>query len=156
MMLTGTCYCGAVKITAEGEPAVKAICHCKACRSWGGGIGQAVTLFPKDSVKVEGELITTPVPFAGGYPSEPTPGSPPQGFSTRKVCAKCYAAVLNDHSGPAGKIDLCGGLLDWGVGGFEPMMHINYENRIMSIKDGKPKFIDFPAAFGGTDKTMEE
>ena len=29
MMLTGTCYCGAVKITAEGEPAVKAICHCK-------------------------------------------------------------------------------------------------------------------------------
>ena len=41
MGLTGQCYCGAVKIEITGDPAVCFICHCKACVSWGGGIGNA-------------------------------------------------------------------------------------------------------------------
>jgi len=152
--LTGACYCGAVKITAEGDPAVLAICHCHACRSWGGGLGQAVTMFPADKVKVAGELLTTPVPYAGGYKEEK--GTFPKGFSNRKVCAKCYACVMNDHSGAIGKIDLCGGLLDWGVAGFKPGIHVNYPSAIMPIKDGLPKFKDYPEPFGGTHEVVSQ
>ena len=31
MSVSGTCYCGAVKVTCTGEPKVCAVCHCKSC-----------------------------------------------------------------------------------------------------------------------------
>jgi hypothetical protein len=32
MMLTGGCYCGAIRYEAEGEPWHATICHCSICR----------------------------------------------------------------------------------------------------------------------------
>merc|ERR1719191_2255201 len=122
--LKGSCFCGAVTVTCEGPPQSTLICHCTACRAWGGGMGQLATVFAADKVKVEGELKVTEAPFRGGYPDKETPGTMPKGFSSRKVCAKCYSCVLNDHSTPAGVIDVCGGILDWGKEGFKPQMHI--------------------------------
>ena len=37
-----------------------------------------------------------------------------------------------------------------------PEMHIFYPERIMDVKDGKPKFKGMPAAFGGTDDMVAE
>ena len=39
---------------------------------------------------------------------------------------------------------------------FRPTLHINYENAILPIRDGLPKFKDLPAPFGGSDETMPE
>ena len=69
---------------------------------------------------------------------------------TLKQRAKCYGCVLNDHAHTDAKmVDICGGLIDWGEKGFQPAMHINYANAMFKIKDGKPKFKNFPKAFGG-------
>ena len=112
------------------------------------------TLVPADKVKITGELVeANPPNFCGGY--DETKGVMPQGFSKRKSCAKCYGCVLNDHSHTDAKmVDICGGLIDWGEKGFQPAMHINYANAMFKIKDGKPKFKDFPTEFGGTGEII--
>jgi hypothetical protein len=38
---------------------------------------------------------------------------------------------------------------------FVPKAHVNYENRIMNCPDDLPKFLDMPAAFGGSGKMYE-
>ena len=95
------------------------MCHCSACRSWTGSTGQAVVLYPTDQVKITGELVPAGAPFRGA-------SSMPAGFSKRMSCAKCFACVMNDHTHtPYKALDLCGGLLDFGPGGFKPPMHVN-------------------------------
>ena len=35
-------------------------------------------------------------------------------------------------------------------------MHVNYESKIVSVKDGLPKFKDMPEDFGGTGTILPE
>mmetsp|Transcript_18820 Transcript_18820/g.47053 ORF Transcript_18820/g.47053 Transcript_18820/m.47053 type:complete len:96 (-) Transcript_18820:799-1086(-) len=80
--------------------------------------------------------------------------SPDGKFSNRCVCAKCGSNICNKH--PAmGLIDVCAGKI-FEAEGFKPDMHIWYEQRVMDIVDGLPKFKDVPGAFGGSDETVPE
>jgi hypothetical protein len=153
MPLSGACYCGAVKVQTEGDPVVVCLCHCHACRSWSGSLASCTTMYMKEQVKVEGELLEVKVPYAKGYPE--AKGTFPAGYSKRKVCAKCFAGVLVQHD-PTNMINVQGGVIDWGNAGFRPTMHVNYTSAIMPVNDGLPKFKDYPGAFGGTDEMVAE
>ena len=37
MRITGRCYCGNVRYSAEGEPSMRAQCHCRECQYISGG-----------------------------------------------------------------------------------------------------------------------
>ena len=46
----GTCFCGAVEVTATGEPAAMGYCHCESCRHWSAGPINAFTLWKPEAV----------------------------------------------------------------------------------------------------------
>mmetsp|Transcript_16219 Transcript_16219/g.32640 ORF Transcript_16219/g.32640 Transcript_16219/m.32640 type:complete len:175 (+) Transcript_16219:277-801(+) len=166
-VLNGQCYCGAVQLRASAMPDVQAICHCTACRRFGGSL-VFVTLFPPEKLTITGDMIVNDPKKEGfhmGYPEGSEVGPvkdtedgktklyQPRGFSVRKTCAKCHSNILNDH----GEIvDVNGGVWDWGADGFRPVFHLNYESAVLKMKDGLPKFKDFPSDFGGSDEKVEE
>lgn len=39
---------------------------------------------------------------------------------------------------------------------FVPGLHVNYAKTVLPMRDGLPKFKDFPAVFGGSDKQISE
>ena len=39
---------------------------------------------------------------------------------------------------------------------YKPTMHVNYESKTVSVKDGLPKFKDMPEDFGGSGTILAE
>jgi hypothetical protein len=39
---------------------------------------------------------------------------------------------------------------------FKPGLHVNYAETVLPMRDGLPKFKDFPAEFGGSGTTLSE
>lgn len=140
MPRTTTCMCGAVALELAGEPAAQAFCHCESCRGWLGAPVHAASLWPKASVRItqgEGEL--------GTYKRTDA--------SHRQFCQRCGTPVLIDH--PAlGLVDVPAG----GIRGlaYQPTVHVHYGEKVMSVKDGLPKFRDLPKDFGGSGDLLAE
>jgi hypothetical protein len=71
----------------------------------------------------------------------------------RLSCKKCGASIgtcvsiLNFY-------DICIGILQ----GFEfkPSIHVNFQDRVVSMPDGLPKFLELPKSIGGTAEKIEK
>ena len=63
----------------------------------------------------------------------------------RTWCSKCGGHVFTDHAETYGCIDVYASVLNNFT--FIPALHLNYENTILPMKDGLPKFKDFPEDF---------
>ena len=134
------CFCGAVEVELEGEPAVQVYCHCSSCRGWLGAPIHAATLWPTPKVNVR-------------------KGADKLGLvkkteaSHRQFCTACGAPVVVRHPAlsmtdvPAGTI---AGLA------FRPTLHVHYGEKVLAVRDGLPKFKDFPKDFGGSGDTLPE
>lgn len=48
MKFEGGCYCGRIRYVAEGEPLIKAQCHCRECQYLTGGHPNVIIGMPKD------------------------------------------------------------------------------------------------------------
>jgi hypothetical protein len=137
---TGGCACGAVKLEIRGEPAVMAYCHCESCRGWLGAPVHAASLWPTPNVTVtEGEALL------GTYKRTEA--------SHRRFCTSCGAPVLIRHP-ELGLTDVPAGSVD--PFDYAPTVHVHYGEKVMSVRDGLPKFKDFPGNFGGSDETVPE
>jgi hypothetical protein len=55
---TGGCLCGALRITATGQPYRVGLCHCLDCRKNHGALFHASAIFPETAVTVTGEVRT--------------------------------------------------------------------------------------------------
>ena len=134
------CMCGNVRVEILGEPAVMAYCHCSSCRGWLGAPVHAAALWPTDKVNVlSGE------DRLGVYKKTDA--------SHRKFCRDCGTPVLVRH--PAmGMTDVPAG----GVRGlaYQPGVHVHYQEKVLAVRDGLPKFKDFPKDFGGSGDTLPE
>ncbi|MCB6178674.1 GFA family protein [Rhodobacter sp. Har01] len=53
--VTGGCLCGALRITATGQPWRVGLCHCLDCRKAHGALFHASAIFPQGAVTVTGE-----------------------------------------------------------------------------------------------------
>ena len=136
----GQCYCGAVKIVVTGDAAGAGYCHCAACRSWSAGPVNAFTLWPPEAVKViEGE------DQIGEYHQHEN--------TYRQWCKVCGGHVLARHP-QWGLVDVFAATIpDFP---FSPGVHVNYASTVLRMKDGLPKFKDFPRELGGSGEAVAE
>lgn len=137
---TGTCFCGAVAIRVTGEPRLMGYCHCRSCRSWSGGPVNAFTLWPPEAIRVvEGaEHIAS---------FQKTP------LSQRQYCRVCGGHLMTAHP-PLNLVDVFAAILPDLP--FAPQLHVNYAETVLPMRDGLPKFKDFPAEAGGSGETVPE
>jgi hypothetical protein len=140
MALNGRCFCGAVEIEVEGAPEVMGYCHCESCRSWSASPVNAFSLWKPGSAK-----ITKGADKVATYAKTP--------MSERKFCTVCGGHIMANHP-PLGLEDIYAATIP-GLD-FKPMVHVNYQEKVLSIKDGLPKMKDFPKEFGGSGDVLPE
>ncbi|HWA18798.1 MAG TPA: GFA family protein [Devosia sp.] len=76
MTRTGSCLCGAVRYTLEGEPFLTGLCHCADCRKESGAMFTFYAKWPIAAFRYTGEIRTA------------------QG---RSFCPQCGGRLFNLH-----------------------------------------------------------
>jgi hypothetical protein len=136
----GRCFCGAVEIEVNGAPEAMGYCHCGSCRSWSAAPVTAFSLWKPENVKV-----TRGTDLVGHFMKTK--------MSDRQFCTTCGGHLMNKHQVlhlvdvyPATIPDMK----------FVPVVHVNYAETVLPLKDGLPKFSDVPAEMGGSGVTLPE
>jgi hypothetical protein len=136
----GRCFCGSVSFEVTGQPAAMGYCHCESCRHWSAGPVNAFTLWNPDALHITGGAA-----HIGTYNKTP--------HSCRKWCLNCGGHLFTEH--PAlGLVDIYAATIPQLT--FEPGVHVNYQEAVLRIRDGKPKLKDMPAAMGGSGLELPE
>ena len=73
--------------------------------------------------------------------------------SERKYCKKCGGHLMTNHPS-LGLVDVFAATLP--TLKFSPSVHVNYAETVLPMRDGLPKFRDFPADFGGSGEQIAE
>ncbi|HET6545231.1 MAG TPA: GFA family protein [Rhodanobacteraceae bacterium] len=134
------CFCGAVEVSVRGEPEAMGYCHCDSCRRWSAGPVNAFSLWKPDAVR-----ITRGEDKLGSYAANPS--------SQRRWCMVCGGHVLTEHPG-MGLVDVYAAVID--DLDFVPGVHVHYQEHVLPMADGLPKFKDVPAPLGGSGATMAD
>ena len=138
----GSCLCGAVQFDVIGEPFTMTYCHCESCRRWVSAPVMGGCLFRSEQIQIlkGAEKLTL-------FKRTKDTGS------LRKFCCDCGSALLNEHPGIKMTDVMAVSVPDLE---FKPKLHTNYAERVISIRDGLPKYRDFDPAVGGTGETLLE
>jgi len=136
----GSCFCGAVQLTVQGDPEAMGYCHCESCRHWSAGPVNAFTLWKPEAVTiVQGE------DNVGEFHKNPA--------SLRKWCKTCGGHVLTEHPS-MGLTDIYAAVIPEFP--FSPGVHVHYQESVLHIHDGVSKLKDVPAEMGGSGASMSE
>lgn len=87
MKVEGGCYCGALRYKAEGEPMMKAQCHCRECQYISGGAPNLFLAMPAAGFSY---TKGTPKTFTRSDLERPV---------TREFCAQCGTHVVSRAPG---------------------------------------------------------
>jgi hypothetical protein len=136
----GTCFCGSVEIEVSGTPEGMGYCHLRVLPRVVGRTGERVQ--PLETGKRADHRRTG---------------------SDRRICRRpeLGAPVLqklwrthHDGSPEWGVTDVFAAAIPSLV--FEPGVHVNYAETVLPMRDGLPKFKDFPAEIGGSGEQVAE
>ena len=137
---TGRCFCGKVELRVEGTPVAVGYCHCTSCREWSAGPVNAFTLWPPAAVTI-----------TRGADQVETFSKNPNSF--RKWCRACGGHLMNEHP-RFGLVDVYAAVIP--SVSFRPMLHVNYAETVLPMRDGLPKQHDFPTDLGGSGTLVPE
>lgn len=137
---SGSCFCGAVEVKVQGQPAIMGYCHCDSCREWSAAPINAFTIWPKGQVSV-----------ARGADRIRTFNRTDR--SLRKWCDQCGGHVFTEHP-HMGVIDVYAGIIRGFP--FKPALHVHYQETVLRVRDGLPKMKDLPKEFGGSGEAVVE
>lgn len=134
MKLEGGCYCGRLRYVAEGEPVMKAQCHCRECQYISGGSANVIIGMP-----VAGFSYTKGEPKAFSR-------SDLEHAAVREFCPNCGTHILTRAAGLPGAVIIKVGTLD------DPKLYGDPQIAIQTadaqsfhrIPEGIPTFERFP------------
>ncbi|WP_439816700.1 GFA family protein [Zavarzinia sp. CC-PAN008] len=133
MILEGGCYCGAVRYRAEGEPMMKAQCHCRECQYITGGSPNVFVAMP-----IAGYSYTKGTPKAFKRSDLPNP-------VTREFCPECGTHVVTKPPGFPAAIVKVGSLDDpKAFGGPQMAIYTVDQQPFHCIPEGIPSFPRLP------------
>ena len=136
----GSCFCGAVQLSVTGDPVLMGYCHCDSCRSWAAAPVTAFTLWKPDNV-----AVTQGQDKLDMFNKTET--------SHRQFCRICGGHVMTLH--PSDDIvDVYAAVIPDLP--FRPALHGYYSESVLAIRDGLPKFKDWPTDMGGSGETLPE
>jgi hypothetical protein len=136
----GRCFCGAVELKVTGKPEAMGYCHCTSCRHWSAGPVNAFSLWAPSAL-----TITKGEDQIGTYHKTDN--------SIRKFCKACGGHLFTDHP-PFKLVDVYAATIPEFP--FSPMLHVNYGETVLRMKDGLPKQKDFPKEMGGSGTLLPE
>jgi hypothetical protein len=96
----GGCLCGAVRYVCSGAPAMTGACHCRDCQRASGSAFATLMIFPRDAVRVSGEVAT--------YEHKGDSG----GMVHRRFCPKCGVHVVVEYDVTPQFVVVMAGTLD--------------------------------------------
>jgi hypothetical protein len=134
----GKCFCGAVAFAVTGEPAAMGYCHCTSCRSWSAGPVNAFSLWPPDALKVS-------------KGADQIVSYQKTDLSIRKWCKSCGGHLFTEHP-PWNLVDVYAATIPSFP--FKPQLHVNYQETVLSMRDGLPKQKDLPKEMGGSGELV--
>ena len=74
-------------------------------------------------------------------------------MSERKYCSKCGGHLMANHP-PLSLVDVFAATIP--TLAFAPMLHVNYAETVLPMKDGLPKMRDMPEEMGGSGVALAE
>jgi hypothetical protein len=133
MKLEGGCYCGALRYVSEGEPALKAQCHCRECQYHAGGGPNFFLLMPPAGFN-----------YSKGAPKTFT-RSDLENAVTREFCADCGTHIATRRPGLPMVILKAGTLDDPSLYGLPQMAIYTVDKQgFHVIPEGLPNFERLP------------
>ncbi len=136
---SGSCYCGAVTVSVQGDPMASGLCHCEDCQKFHAAPFMAWNVWPSDQVKVLGD----------------TNASTRSPHLQRVSCKTCGGNVMGVLADMGMTVVFPSTLKHSGLK-FAPQFHQFYQEHVVSFADGVPKFTDKPAEFGGSGNRIAE
>ena len=153
---TGSCRCKQVTFSVTGPRIFGLLCHCRACRLGTSAPLSHVIGVPSNSFTwTSGNELVKTVPLTtrfngmycgscGCYLAQQGVEEPWSTFMGTMAC--CYDQMKEAFCPREEVKDEF----------FTPNMHINYENRVIDVKDDLPKYLDAPKEWNGSGKTAEQ
>lgn len=133
MKLEGGCYCGALRYVAEGDPVLKAQCHCRECQYITGGGPNYFLLMPAAGFRY---TRGAPKTFARADLANPV---------TREFCETCGTHLVTRRPGLAPVILKVGTLDDPSLFGGPRMAIFTIDQQpFHEIPAGLPAFERLP------------
>ena len=131
-MLKGSCHCGAVTFTHEGEILRFSNCHCDDCRKVNGSAYSAAIV-----AKADGFRVTAGEDKLTAYESSPG--------KHRYFCSRCGSPIHTVMKARPGIVILRAGTMD-GDPGVRPQMHIWVKGKApwYDILDHLPQHLEGP------------
>jgi hypothetical protein len=131
--MRGGCLCGKVRYSANTDPALVAVCHCKNCQRQAGTAFSVVVAIPKSDLTITGTLKT--------YRDTGDSGQP----VLRNFCPECGSPVTSDVAVMPQLVFLKAGTLD-DTSWVDPKMHVYCDSmqKWTTIAEGSQRFGKMP------------
>jgi hypothetical protein len=104
MRMTGQCLCGKLTYSADAEPALVCVCHCKSCQRQAGAAFATLVIIPNETFKMVGESKIFAQPGGSGQPVErrfcPDCGSPCSAEQLHRVQRSWVPLTQNTQNFP--------------------------------------------------------